>query len=449
MSDRLNAISPLDGRYGNAVKNLSAFFSESALMRFRLKVEIEYLIAIGNEKRIHELGPFSTTEQTRLREIYKNFNSAGAEKVKEIEATTNHDVKAIEYYIQDKVKMALHPWIHFALTSEDVNNLSYSLMWKDGLQQAYLSTLQLVNKELKKLARKYKKSSMLALTHGQPATPTTLGKELAVFCARLDRQIKQIKAHKFLGKFGGATGTWSAHVVAYPKTNWKRFAERLIKSLGLEPNMITTQIEPHDSLAESYHQIIRVNSVLIGLCRDMWSYISRGILAQKKISGEVGSSTMPHKINPIQFENAEGNLCLSSSLLTHLAAKLTISRMQRDLSDSTTLRNQGVALGYSYLALRNISKGLGRITIDKSKLTQELDNHWEVLAEAIQTMLRKSGNPDAYEQLKEIVHGESITAETVTGFVSLLKISNADKKVLMNLTPESYIGLAPKLVDLI
>ena len=418
-------------------------------MRFRLKVEIEYLIAIGNEKRIHELGPFSTTEQTRLREIYKNFNSAGAEKVKEIEATTNHDVKAIEYYIQNKVKMALHPWIHFALTSEDVNNLSYSLMWKDGLQQAYLSTLQLVNKELKKLARKYKKSSMLALTHGQPATPTTLGKELAVFCARLDRQIKQIKAHKFLGKFGGATGTWSAHVVAYPKTNWKRFAERLIKSLGLEPNMITTQIEPHDSLAESYHQIIRVNSVLTGLCRDMWSYISRGILAQKKISGEVGSSTMPHKINPIQFENAEGNLCLSSSLLTHLAAKLTISRMQRDLSDSTTLRNQGVALGYSYLALRNISKGLGRITIDKSKLTQELDNHWEVLAEAIQTMLRKSGNPDAYEQLKEIVRGESITAETVTGFVSLLKISNADKKVLMNLTPESYIGLAPKLVDLI
>ena len=449
MSDRLNAISPLDGRYGNAVKNLSAFFSESALMRFRLKVEIEYLIAIGNEKRIHELGPFSTTEQTRLREIYKNFNSAGAEKVKEIEATTNHDVKAIEYYIQDKVKMALHPWIHFALTSEDVNNLSYSLMWKDGLQQAYLSTLQLVNKELKKLARKYKKSSMLALTHGQPATPTTLGKELAVFCARLDRQIKQIKAHKFLGKFGGATGTWSAHVVAYPKTNWKRFAERLIKSLGLEPNMITTRIEPHDSLAESYHQIIRLNSILTDLCRDMWSYISRGILAQKKISGEVGSSTMPHKINPIQFENAEGNLCLSSSLLTHLAAKLTISRMQRDLSDSTTLRNQGVALGYSYLALRNISKGLGRITIDKSKLTQELDNHWEVLAEAIQTMLRKSGNPDAYEQLKEIVHGESITAETVTGFVSLLKISNADKKVLMNLTPESYIGLAPKLVDLI
>ena len=418
-------------------------------MRYRLKVEMEYLIAIGNEKGIHELGPFSTTEQTRLREIYKNFNSASAEKVKRIEAITNHDVKAIEYYLRDKLKKTLHPWVHFALTSEDVNNLSYSLMWQDGLQQAYLSTLQLVNKELKKLARKYKKSSMLALTHGQPATPTTLGKELAVFYARLDRQIKQIKTHKFLGKFGGATGTWSAHVVAYPKTNWKRFAERLIKSLGLEPNMITTQIEPHDSLAESYHQIIRVNSILTDLCRDMWSYISRGILAQKKISGEVGSSTMPHKINPIHFENAEGNLCLSSSLLTHLAAKLTISRMQRDLSDSTTLRNQGVALGYSYLALRNISKGLGRITINKVQMANELDSHWEVLAEAVQTILRKSGKQDAYEQLKELTRGQSINEESLAKFVLGLKIPDDDKQTLLSLTPESYIGLAPKLVDLI
>ena len=418
-------------------------------MRYRLKVEMEYLIAIGNEKGIHELGPFSTTEQTRLREIYKNFNSASAEKVKRIEAITNHDVKAIEYYLRDKLKKTLHPWVHFALTSEDVNNLSYSLMWQDGLQQAYLSTLQLVNKELKKLARKYKKSSMLALTHGQPATPTTLGKELAVFYARLDRQIKQIKTHKFLGKFGGATGTWSAHVVAYPKTNWKRFAERLIKSLGLEPNMITTQIEPHDSLAESYHQIIRVNSVLTDLCRDMWYYISRGILAQKKISGEVGSSTMPHKINPIHFENAEGNLCLSSSLLTHLAAKLTISRMQRDLSDSTTLRNQGVALGYSYLALRNISKGLGRITINKVQMANELDSHWEVLAEAVQTILRKSGKQDAYEQLKELTRGQSINEESLAKFVLGLKIPDDDKQTLLSLTPESYIGIAPKLVELI
>ena len=449
MSNRLNAISPLDGRYGNAVKNLSAFFSESALMRYRLKVEVEYLISIGNEKGIHELGPFSITEQARLRKIYKNFNSACAEKVKRIEAITNHDVKAIEYYLRDKVKKTLHPWVHFALTSEDVNNLSYSLMWQDGLQRAYLSTLQLVNKELKKLARKYKKSSMLALTHGQPATPTTLGKELAVFCARTDRQIHQIKSQKLLGKFGGATGTWSAHMAAYPKTNWTAFASKFIKSFGLDPNLITTQIEPHDTAAESYHQIVRVNLILTDLCRDIWVYISRGILGQKKVAGEVGSSTMPHKINPIQFENAEGNMGLSSSLLTHLAAKLTISRMQRDLSDSTTLRNQGVALGYSYLALRNISKGLGRITINKVQMANELDNHWEVLAEAVQTILRKSGKQDAYEQLKDLTRGQSINEESLAKFVLGLKIPDDDKQTLLSLTPESYIGIAPKLVELI
>ena len=289
----LNNISPLDGRYTNSIKDLSAYFSESALMGYRLKVEIEYLIALGNDKGIKELPPFSKTEESRLRKIYQNFNSTDAEKIKEFETTTNHDVKAIEYYIQGKVKKSLHPWIHFALTSEDVNNLSYSLMWQDGLKQVYLPTLQSVNKELKKLARKYKGSSMLALTHGQAATPTTFGKELAVFCARLDRQISQIKSHTLLGKFGGATGTWSAHMAAYPKVNWIRFASKFIKSLGLDPNLITTQIEPHDSLAESFHQMVRVNSILTDLCRDMWSYISRGILGQKKVAGEVGSSTMP------------------------------------------------------------------------------------------------------------------------------------------------------------
>ncbi|MBT5748202.1 MAG: adenylosuccinate lyase, partial [Candidatus Marinimicrobia bacterium] len=332
----LNNISPLDGRYTNSIKDLSAYFSESALMGYRLKIEIEYLIALGNKKRIKELPPFSKTEQSRLRKIYQNFNSTDAEKIKEFETTTNHDVKAIEYYIQGKVKKSLHPWIHFALTSEDVNNLSYSLMWQDGLKQIYLPTLQSVNKELKKLARKYKGSSMLALTHGQAATPTTFGKELAVFCARLDRQISQIKSHTLLGKFGGATGTWSAHMATYPKVNWIRFASKFIKSLGLDPNLITTQIEPHDSLAESFHQMVRVNSILTDLCRDMWSYISRGILGQKKVAGEVGSSTMPHKINPIQFENAEGNMGIANALLNHLATKLPVSRMQRDLTDSTT-----------------------------------------------------------------------------------------------------------------
>ena len=445
----LSNISPLDGRYANSIAELSKYFSESALMGYRLKVEIEYLIALSNEKSINDLPPFSKDEQERLRKIYQNFNLVGAEKVKEIEATTNHDVKAIEYYIQGKVKKSLHPWIHFALTSEDVNNLSYSLMWQDGLKQVYQSSLQSVNKELKKLARKYKEASMLALTHGQPATPTTFGKELAVFFSRLDRQIGQIKSHILLGKFSGATGTWSAHVAAYPNVNWRRFASKFIKSLGLKPNLITTQIESHDSLAESFHQVVRINSILTDLCRDMWSYISRGILVQKKVAGEVGSSTMPHKINPIQFENAEGNLGIANGLLNHLATKLPISRTQRDLTDSTTLRNQGVALGHSYLALQNILKGLGRITINKVQMSAELNNHWEVLGEAIQTILRKSGKQDAYEQLKSLTQGQSINAESMAEFVSGLKISDEDKQTLLELTPELYTGLSSKLVDLI
>ena len=449
MSDHLNTVSPLDGRYGSSVKDLSAYFSELALIRYRLKVEIEYLIALGNEKEVKELFPFSNTEQVRLRIIYENFNSTDAEKIKDIEVITNHDVKAIEYFIQGKLKKSLHPWIHFALTSEDVNNLSYSLMWQDGLQQVYLPTLHHVNKELKNLARKHKNAPMLALTHGQPATPTTFGKELAVFCRRLKRQIDQIKAHKLLGKFNGATGTWSAHMVAYPKVNWMRFSEQFIKSLGLEPNMITTQIEPHDSASESYHQIARVNSILTDLCRDMWLYISRGILGQKKVAGEVGSSTMPHKINPIQFENADGNMGIANALLNHLATKLPISRMQRDLTDSTTLRNQGVALGHSYLALHNILKGLGRITINKTQMSKELDNHWEVLSEAVQTILRKTGKQEAYEQLKVLTQGQFINAEAMAKFVSGLNIPEEDKKTLLRLTPASYIGLAPKLVDLI
>jgi len=439
----------LDGRYANSVNDLSPYFSEMALMQYRLKVEVEYLISLGNEKSIKDLPAFSKDEQTRLRKIYQNFNLTGAEKIKEIEATTNHDVKAVEYYIQTKVKKALYPWIHFALTSEDVNNLSYTLMWRDGLRRVYLPALQSVNEELKKLARKYKNASMLALTHGQPATPTTFGKELAVFCARLSRQIDQIKSHLLLGKFSGATGTWSAHMVANPKTNWTRLAEKFIKSLGLTPNLITTQIEPHDSAAESYHQVVRVNSILTDLCRDMWSYISRGILGQKKVAGEVGSSTMPHKINPIQFENAEGNMGIANALLNHLAVKLPISRMQRDLTDSTTLRNQGVALGHSYLTLKNIKKGLSRITINKVTMASELENHWEVLAEAVQTILRKSGKQDAYEQLKTLTRGQSINAASMADFVAMLKISDADKQTLLSLSPESYVGIAPKLVDLI
>ena len=445
----MNAVSPLDGRYRDAQKEMTLFFSESALMKYRLKVEVEYLIALSKERSIKGLPKISPSDQVQLRKIYQNFNERGMEKVKKLEAITNHDVKAIEYYIQEKTNKKLHPWIHFALTSEDVNNLSYSLMWQGGLTQAYLPMLKSLNNDLKRFARRFRGVPMLSLTHGQPATPTSLGKEVAVFCARIGRQADQIKGHKLLGKFGGATGTWSAHMAAYPKTNWISFSSRFIKSLGLEPNLITTQIEPHDSAAESYHRLVRVNSILIDLCRDLWSYISRGIVQQKNKGQEVGSSTMPHKINPIQFENSEGNLGVSTALLNHLATKLPLSRMQRDLSDSTTLRNQGVALGYSYLALQNIIKGLSRIAINKKQLAKELDSHWEVLSEAIQTVLRKNGNMNAYEKLKKLTRGRSVNAEHISEIVSKLKISDEDKKTLRNLTPENYVGLAPKLVDLI
>ena len=449
MYNQLSALSPLDGRYGNSVKDLAAYFSEAALMRYRLYVEIEYLIALSYEKQIKDLPVFSKNEQARLRRTYQDFNSAGAKKIKDIETTTNHDVKAIEYYIRGKIKKSLHPWIHFALTSEDVNNLAYSLMWQHGLKHIYLVKLQLVFKELRKMAKKHKAAPMLSFTHGQPATPTTFGKEIGVFCSRLNQQINQLKTHKLLGKFGGATGTWSAHLSAYPKVNWIRFSSRFIKALGLEPNLLTTQVESHDSTVESYQQVVRVNTILTDLCKDIWFYISRGIIGQKKVVGEVGSSTMPHKINPIQFENAEGNLGIANSLLNHLAVKLPISRMQRDLTDSTTLRNQGVALGHSYLAVQNIIKGLSRITINKLQMSAELNTHWEVVAEAVQTVLRKAGQQDAYEQLKTLTRGEAINAEIMAEFVSGLNIPDNDKETLLILTPASYIGLAPKLVDMI
>ena len=449
MYSRLGAISPLDGRYGESVKVLSPYFSEAALMRYRLYIEIEYLIALSNEKEIKELDAFSNNEQAKLRSIYQKFDAVAAERIKELEINTNHDVKAVEYYIQEKTKKSLPPWIHFALTSEDVNNLSYSLMWKHGLDQIYFPELKSVLKGLKKLAKKYKNASMLSLTHGQSATPTTFGKELAVFCIRLERQLSKIKVHRLLGKFGGATGTWSAHLAAYPKVDWVKFTTRFIKSCGLEPNLITTQIESHDSLAESYQQMIRVNSILNDLCKDMWFYISRGILSQKRIKGEVGSSTMPHKINPIQFENAEGNIGIANSLLGYLSEKLPVSRMQRDLTDSTSLRNQGVALAHSYLSLKSISSGLNRITINKLKMNNELNDHWEVLAEAIQTVLRKSGQEDAYEKLKNLTQGQSINSTLIKNFVSDLKIPEKDKETLFSLNPENYTGLSSKLVDLL
>ena len=449
MYNQLGALSPLDGRYASSVKELNGFFSEAAVMRYRVYIEIEYLIALSFEKKIEEF-PALTKEQIEdLRKIYRSFDMESAKHIKEVESETNHDVKAVEYYIQQKTEKSFHPWIHFALTSEDVNNLSYSLMWQHGLKQVYIPQLKSVHNELKRLAKRFKKAPMLSMTHGQPATPTTFGKELAVFCSRLNDKIQLLKNQKLSGKLSGATGTWSAHLSAYPKVNWPRFSSRFIKSIGLKPNLITTQIEPHDSLVESYQCVHHINSIMKDLCTDMWLYISRGILGQKKVAGEVGSSTMPHKINPIQFENAEGNIGISNAMFSYLAEKLPISRMQRDLTDSTTLRNQGSALGYSFLALKNVLKGLSRITIHKHKMSAELDNHWEVVSEAIQTILRKHGQSKAYEQLKELTRGEAISRKVLADYILELDIPKEDKDMLLSLTPQTYTGVASKIFDLL
>ena len=449
MYNQLGALSPLDGRYSNSVKELNGFFSEAAIMRYRIYVEVEYLIALSFEKKIEEFPALTKEQIENLRKIYRSFDMESAKHIKEIESKTNHDVKAVEYYIQQKTEKSFHPWIHFALTSEDVNNLSYSLMWQHGLKEVYIPQLKSVHNEIKKLAKRFKKAPMLSMTHGQPATPTTFGKELAVFYARLNNKIQLLKNQKLSGKLSGATGTWSAHLAAYPQVNWPRFSSRFIKSIGLKPNLITTQIEPHDSLVESYQCVAHINSIMKDLCADMWLYISRGILGQKKVAGEVGSSTMPHKINPIQFENAEGNIGISNAMLTHLAEKLPISRMQRDLTDSTTLRNQGSALGYSFLALKNILKGLSRITIHKNKMSAELDNHWEVISEAIQTILRKYGQSNAYEQLKELTRGEAINRKVLADYILELDIPKEDKDMLLSLTPQTYTGVASKIFDLL
>ena len=449
----LSNISPIDGRYEKDTNKLKLFFSEEALIKYRIKIEIEYLIALCSVVRIKELKPLSSIKKTELRNIYYKFSTNDAKQVKKIEVKTNHDIKAVEYFISDKLNQSgstkLIPWIHFALTSEDVNNLAYSLMWQDGLIHVYLPTLKKVISKLKTLAKKYNSTAMLAMTHGQPATPTTIGKELAVFCNRLQRQSALVRGHRLQGKLGGATGTWGAHIAAYPNVDWLKFSRQFIKSLKLEPNLITTQIESHDSIVESYQSIIRVNSILIAFCQDIWQYISRGIFKQKRIADEVGSSTMPHKINPINFENAEGNLGISNAILTHFSLKLPISRMQRDLSDSTVLRNQGVALAHSLLAIKNIIKGLNRLAVNKDKTLEELNSHWEVLAEAIQTILRKNGQIDAYEKLKVLTRGEKISKEIINKFINGLELPKTDKEYLLSLTPETYLGLASKLAGLV
>ncbi len=447
----LEAISPADGRYRDKTKDLAPFVSEMALIRYRLMVEVEYFIALGNEKKVKELKPLTAAEQKQFRSVYKNFTLDDAEAIKKTEETTNHDVKAVEYFLKSVLqKMGLgkqQEFVHFALTSEDVNNLAYSLMWRDGLTEVSLPAIADVLKSIQSFAREYKDEPMLALTHGQPATPTTVGKEFAVFAARLRRQLESLKQHTLLGKLNGATGGYNAMVVSYPSVNWPVFSKKFVASLGLEFNPVTTQIEPHDSLAEQFRLVQHINTILLDFTRDMWLYIYRGIFGQKKKAGEIGSSTMPHKINPIHFENAEGNLGLANAVLSHLAEKLPISRMQRDLSDSTVLRNLGVPLAYSLIAYKNILTGLSRLTVNTEALHAELDNHWEVLAEAIQTILRKVGHEAPYEKLKELTRGQAMTKETIQTFIEALEIPTEEKKALLALKPHTYIGLASKIVS--
>ena len=451
--DKLTNLSPLDGRYADDLEPLRPYFSEWALIRYRVRVEIEYLIALSEEPHFPDLTPFSPEVKRTLRKHCVALTPEEAEQVKTIEARIGHDVKAVEYYLREKCDECqlgdLKQWIHFALTSEDVNNIAYTLMWQEALQDIYRPVLKRLREALRQFSEQYRAQPLLARTHGQPATPTTLGKEMAVFYQRLQRQADLLQNHTFQGKLGGATGTWSAHRLAYPEVDWLSFAAHFINSCGLQPNLITTQVEPCDSLVESYQTVIRINSILLDLCQDMWSYISRGIFIQRRITEEVGSSTMPHKVNPIHFENGEGNLGLSNALLNHLITKLPRSRLQRDLSGSTVLRNQGSALGYSYLALKNILRGLQRVTANPDVLHAELEQHWEVLAEAVQTLLRKSGDQKAYETLKELTRGEKLNRETMRSLIEDLNLPEEEKATLLQLSPQQYTGLAEKLVALL
>ena len=434
----MQPLSPLDGRYAQKVDALRPFFTEDALIQARILVELKYLIALGEEKGVPELKTFTQKEDQAMSKLYLGFNASEADKVREIEKTTNHDVKAVEYYLQKELPKILGKnfkteFIHFALTSEDTNNLAYGTLINDAIQDVLLPELEGLVKSLEVLAAEHAKTSMLSLTHGQSATPTTLGKELLVFVDRLDRQAEQLFGFSMQGKFGGAVGNYMAHRSAYPKIDWQRFGVDFIESLGLEPLDHTTQINPHDDLAELSHLFVRINTILLGLSRDLWMYISRGVFVQSVVKGEVGSSTMPHKVNPIDFENAEGNLGLSSALFTHFAEKLPISRLQRDLSDSTVQRNIGVAFGYHVLALASLKKGLSKLSVDRSRLQRELADHPEVFTEAIQTVMRKNGITDAYEQMKSLSRGKKITSNDLRAFTEKLKIPKEDKKRLLEL----------------
>ncbi len=447
----ITAISPIDGRYAAKVAPLIEAFSEYALMRNRIKVEVLWLIVLSKESGIPECRQISKAEESTLRQIITDFTPAEAEKVKKIETVTNHDVKAIEYYLKEQLTDSsledLSEFIHFACTSEDINNLSHALMLKDGL--SILLPLQgQIGEMISAMARGYKNVPMLARTHGQTASPTTIGKELAVFAARLQRQYQQIKQVELLGKMNGAVGNFNAHISAYPDVDWVRLSGKMIsEELDLTQNLFTTQIEPHDYMAELFDAVARWNTILIDFNRDIWTYISIAYFGQKTVTGEVGSSTMPHKVNPIDFENSEGNCGLANAIFQHLSSKLPISRLQRDLTDSTVLRNMGVGFGYTMIACQSTIKGIGKLKLNREKLAADLDQAWEVLAEPIQTVMRKAGIEKPYEKLKELTRGQVIDATTIRTFIKQLDLAEEDKQRLLTMTPATYIGMAKRIVD--
>ncbi len=442
----LDSISPLDGRYLKDLKDLCLYTSESGLIRYRVEVEIRWLLCMSQTKAITHVRPFSAEETTTLHTWMDDFSEEDAARVKEIDATTRHDVKAVEYFVKEKLEKTsmadVIESVHFGCTSEDINNLSHALMLRDGVQQVLLPAMGALVDALVALAGDTAAAAMLSRTHGQTASPTTMGKEIANVVARLRRQIEQLGQVPFLGKINGAVGNYNAHLSAYPELDWQANAEQFVTALGLSWNPYTTQIEPHDYMAELFDAIARFNTVLLDFDRDAWAYISLGYFRQKTVAGEVGSSTMPHKVNPIDFENSEGNLGLANAIFSHLATKLPVSRWQRDLTDSTVLRNMGVGFGYSLIAYQASLKGIGKLELNAARLAQDLDNSWEVLAEPIQTVMRRHGVEQPYEKLKELTRGQEMTREVIQAFVETLELPEQARRELLALTPATYIGNA-------
>jgi adenylosuccinate lyase len=448
--NELTAISPLDGRYARKTTKWRNLVSEYALHRYRVQVEIYWLLALSRNPQIVEVPPISEAAQLYLLKIIQDFNVSDAQRIKDIEKTTNHDVKAVEYFLKEKLdahaELAnLREFVHFACTSEDINNLAYALMLKESREKALLPHIELLTQRLRQFAHEYANLPMLSRTHGQTASPTTVGKEFANYVARLEHQQKIFASIILLGKINGAVGNFNAHQITYPNVDWLALSEELVKALGLTWNPYTTQIEPHDYMAEYCHSLVRVNTILIDLARDCWGYISLGFFSQKLKENEVGSSTMPHKVNPIDFENAEGNLGVAISLLNHFAEKLPISRWQRDLSDSTVLRNLGSAFAYGDLAFQALQVGLDKLTINKNVIENDLNNAWEVLGEAVQTVLRRYNVPEPYEKLKALSRGKRLDQATLQTFIDQQPLPDAVKKQLRELTPAAYIGLAEAL----